>query len=195
MTASIAGLTIGGKGLGKKLRFKRSRKQLFLKTGQFMAFFKKETFLVPLSVCSKKGEIKVFLDEITEPAQLKNLSLGQLEELANSIREKLITTVSKTGGHLAPNLGVVELTLALHKVFNSPVDKIIWDVGHQSYVHKMLTGRLAELPTLRQYGGLSGFPKTSESPHALFNTGHSSTSISAALEWQLLGIYEAKITM
>lgn len=123
----------------------------------------------------------MLLEEIKEPAQLKNLSLGQLEELARSIREKLITTVSKTGGHLAPNLGVVELTLALHRVFNSPVDKIIWDVGHQSYVHKILTGRLSKFPTLRQYGGLSGFPKTSESPHDTFNTGHSSTSISAAL--------------
>jgi len=121
------------------------------------------------------------LEDITEPAQLKNMSIKELENLAACIREKLITTVAKTGGHLAPNLGVVELTLALHKVFNSPVDKIIWDVGHQCYVHKMLTGRLSQFHTLRQYGGLSGFPKRSESPHDAFNTGHSSTSISAAL--------------
>ncbi|HHW06537.1 MAG TPA: 1-deoxy-D-xylulose-5-phosphate synthase [Clostridia bacterium] len=121
------------------------------------------------------------LEDINDPAQLKRLNLGQLESLAEKIRQKLITTVAKTGGHLAPNLGVVELTLALHRVFNSPVDKIIWDVGHQCYVHKILTGRLSQFDTLRQYGGLSGFPKTSESPHDVFNTGHSSTSISAAL--------------
>ena len=121
------------------------------------------------------------LEEIKDPSQLKHLSLETMESLADAIRQKLILTVSKTGGHLAPNLGVVELTLALHRVFNSPVDKIVWDVGHQSYVHKMLTGRLDQMSSLRQYGGISGFPKTTESPHDAFNTGHSSTSISAAL--------------
>ncbi|NLC76614.1 MAG: 1-deoxy-D-xylulose-5-phosphate synthase [Clostridia bacterium] len=121
------------------------------------------------------------LEDIKDPSQLKALSLEEMTDLADAIRQKLILTVSKTGGHLAPNLGVVELTIALHRVFNSPVDKIIWDVGHQSYVHKILTGRLDRINTLRQYGGISGFPKIDESPHDVFNTGHSSTSISAAL--------------
>ena len=101
--------------------------------------------------------------------------------MAEEIRELLINSVSQCGGHLAANLGVVELTLALHYVFDSPADKIIWDVGHQSYVHKILTGRREQMGTLRQYGGLSGFPKVEESAHDTFNTGHSSTSISAAL--------------
>lgn len=93
----------------------------------------------------------------------------------------MIEVISKNGGHLAPNLGVVELTLALHKVFNCPKDKIIWDVGHQSYIHKIITGRREAFKTLRQYKGLSGFPKISESEYDAFGTGHSSTSISAAL--------------
>ncbi|RJR46807.1 MAG: 1-deoxy-D-xylulose-5-phosphate synthase, partial [Deltaproteobacteria bacterium] len=101
--------------------------------------------------------------------------------LAQEVREVIIDTVSRTGGHLAPSLGTVELTIALHYVFDSPRDKIIWDVGHQAYTHKILTGRLARFHTLRQYGGLSGFPKRSESPHDAFDTGHSSTSISAGL--------------
>ena len=101
--------------------------------------------------------------------------------MANNIRDFLINSVSKTGGHLASNLGVVELTIALNKVFSFPKDKIIWDVGHQSYVHKILTGRRDRFHTLRKLGGLSGFPKTGESIYDAFNTGHSSTSISAAL--------------
>lgn len=109
------------------------------------------------------------------------MSFAGLEKLAKEIRLELIKTVSKNGGHLAPNLGVVELTLAIHRVFNSPVDKIIWDVGHQSYVHKLLTGRKDEFSTLRQFGGISGFPRPSESIHDAFGAGHSSTSISAAL--------------
>ncbi|MGE5653273.1 MAG: 1-deoxy-D-xylulose-5-phosphate synthase [Bacillota bacterium] len=113
--------------------------------------------------------------------QLRQMSDKELALLANEIRRLLITTISRTGGHLASNLGVVELTLALHACFNSPEDKIVWDVGHQSYVHKLLTGRYQQFPTLRQYGGLSGFPKTRESVHDVFQTGHSSTSISAAL--------------
>ncbi|WP_041274822.1 1-deoxy-D-xylulose-5-phosphate synthase [Desulforamulus reducens] len=121
------------------------------------------------------------LKNIASPKDLKNLSLKQLQSLALEIRETIIKTVSKTGGHLAPNLGVVELTIALHCVFDTSVDRIIWDVGHQSYVHKLLTGRLAQFSTLRQYGGLSGFPKPEESIHDAFATGHSSTSISAAL--------------
>ena len=97
------------------------------------------------------------------------------------MRQRIIETVSMTGGHLAPNLGVVELTLALHYVFDAPRDKIIWDVGHQSYTHKLLTGRRDRFHTLRTYGGISGFPKRDESPYDAFDTGHSSTSISAAL--------------
>ena len=109
------------------------------------------------------------------------MSGDELEALAAEIRTLLIETTAKRGGHLAPNLGVVELTLALHKVFNSPEDKIIWDVGHQSYVHKIVTGRWQDFHTLRQWGGISGFPKPEESPHDVFATGHSSTSISVAL--------------
>ena len=121
------------------------------------------------------------LDKIHSPQDLKNLSLDEQLILANELRQETIETVSKTGGHLASNLGVVELTLALHTVFNTPKDKIIWDVGHQVYIHKMLTGRLNQMPTLRQFHGLSGYPKTCESEYDVFNAGHSSTSISAAL--------------
>ena len=121
------------------------------------------------------------LDKINSPADVKKLSYEQLKQLAAEIRQLLIKVISHTGGHLAPNLGVVELTLALHKVFNTPQDKLVFDVGHQAYIHKIITGRREQFPTLRQYGGLSGFPKRSESEHDAFGTGHSSTSISAAL--------------
>ena len=128
------------------------------------------------------------LDNINFPEDIKKLNIEQVKELGDEIRAFLIEKVSKTGGHLASNLGVVELTLALHRVFNTPQDKIIWDVGHQSYVHKMLTGRKDKFETIRKLEGLSGFPKTKESVHDAFNTGHSSTSISAALELQKQGI-------
>lgn len=121
------------------------------------------------------------LDKINSPEDIKQLKEKELNQLAGEIREYIIDTVSETGGHLASNLGVVELSLALHKVFDSPHDKIIWDVGHQAYIHKLLTGRKEKLKTLRTLGGLSGFPKRSESVHDIFETGHSSTSISAAL--------------
>jgi 1-deoxy-D-xylulose-5-phosphate synthase len=121
------------------------------------------------------------LDSINSPDDLKLLKLEQLPPLAQEIREEIISTVSKTGGHLASSLGVVELTIALHYVFNAPQDKIIWDVGHQSYTHKLLTGRREQFHTLRQYGGISGFPRREESSYDSFNVGHSSTSISAAL--------------
>lgn len=121
------------------------------------------------------------LNKINSPADVKKLSDEQLKQLAAEIRQLLIKVISHTGGHLAPNLGVVELTLALHKVFNTPQDKLVFDVGHQAYIHKIITGRREQFPTLRQYGGLSGFPKRSESEHDAFGTGHSSTSISAAL--------------
>ena len=121
------------------------------------------------------------LDKINLPQDLRKLSKLEKIELSNEIRNLIITTVSNTGGHLASNLGVVELTIALHRAFNTPKDKIIWDVGHQTYVHKILTGRKEKINTLRTFEGLAGFPKTSESEYDSFNTGHSSTSISAAL--------------
>ena len=121
------------------------------------------------------------LDKVNEPKDLKRLTPQELKQLASEIREELIAVVSANGGHLASNLGVVELTLALHRIFDSPRDKIIWDVGHQSYVHKLLTGRRQRLGSLRQYGGLSGFTSRSESEHDPFGAGHASTSVSAAL--------------
>lgn len=121
------------------------------------------------------------LNQISHPSELKKLSLQQLEQLAEDIRKFLIDKLSVTGGHLAPNLGVVELTLAMHYFFNSPKDKFIFDVGHQSYVHKILTGRAERFDTLKQYKGLSGYIKRSESEHDVWEAGHSSTSLSAAM--------------
>lgn len=121
------------------------------------------------------------LEAINAPSDLKKIKVNQLDLLSREIRNFIIQKSSKTGGHLAPNLGVVELTLALHYVFNSPIDKIIWDVGHQCYTHKILTGRRNDFDNLRQFGGISGFPKQKESEHDVFGTGHASTSISAAL--------------
>jgi 1-deoxy-D-xylulose-5-phosphate synthase len=121
------------------------------------------------------------LDTINNPQELKKLPPEFLPQLAKEIREKIISTVARTGGHLAPSLGVVELSIALHYVFDCPRDKIVWDVGHQAYAHKLLTGRQDRFHTLRQHGGLSGFPKRCESQYDAFDTGHSSTSISAAL--------------
>ncbi len=122
-----------------------------------------------------------YLDTINSPADLKRLPLSALEDLAREIRDRILEVTSCSGGHLAPNLGVVELTIALHRVFNSPTDKLIWDVGHQSYAHKLLTGRREQFPTIRQAGGLSGFTRREESAHDPFGAGHGSTSISAAL--------------
>ena len=121
------------------------------------------------------------LKSINSPSDLKKLSIKELNALAQEIREQILEIVSGNGGHLSSNLGVVELSIALHRVFNSPDDKIVWDVGHQCYAHKLLTGRLSMFPLLRKQGGAAGFPKRSESPHDAFNTGHASTSISAAL--------------
>ena len=121
------------------------------------------------------------LNKVNMPEDIKKLKIKEKEQLAKDIREFIIQNVSNTGGHLASNLGVVELTIALHSVFNMPEDKIIWDVGHQTYVHKILTGRKDKFQTLRQLGGIAGFPKSSESEYDSFNTGHSSTSISVAL--------------
>ncbi|KAH9712673.1 putative 1-deoxy-D-xylulose-5-phosphate synthase 2 [Citrus sinensis] len=121
------------------------------------------------------------LDTINYPIHMKNLSTEDLEQLAAELRADIVNSVSKTGGHLSANLGVVELTLALHRVFNTPDDKIIWDVGHQAYVHKILTGRRSRMNTMRKTSGLAGFPKREESVHDAFGAGHSSTSISAGL--------------
>ena len=121
------------------------------------------------------------LEKINTPEDVKNLNLQEKQQLAEDIRKYILEVVSQNGGHLASNLGVVELTIALHSVFNEPVDKIVWDVGHQTYVHKILTGRKEELKNIRKLGGIAGFPKTKESAYDCFNTGHSSTSISAAL--------------
>ena len=121
------------------------------------------------------------LETINDPADLRKLPRHQLTPLANELRQFLLDSVSKTGGHLSSNLGTVELTIALHYVFNTPEDRIVWDVGHQTYSHKILTGRRGRMPTLRQHNGLSGFPKRDESEYDTFGTAHSSTSISAAL--------------
>ena len=121
-----------------------------------------------------------YLDKVNSPNDIKMMTTNEIELLAKDIRKFLVRSISQTGGHLASNLGIVELTLALHKVFNSPKDKIVWDVGHQSYVHKIITGRKEDFVSLRKFEGLSGFPKENESPHDIFDTGHSSTSISIA---------------
>ena len=122
-----------------------------------------------------------FLDNVNSPADLKNLKRPDLPKIAEEIREMLLQVISKTGGHLGSNLGIVELTLAMHYVFDSPTDKFVWDVGHQSYVHKLLTGRKERFDSLRQYEGLCGFAKREESEHDHWNVGHGGTSISAAL--------------
>src|ERR1700679_471128 len=122
-----------------------------------------------------------FLDAVITPTELKKLSLEELNSLGQEIRQEIVVSLAKTGGHLASNLGVVEITIALHKVFNSPKDLILWDVGHQAYVHKMLTGRRHKFNSLRQYKGLSGFISPFESEHDAFIAGHSSTSISLAV--------------
>jgi len=121
------------------------------------------------------------LDSIHNPADLKKLSRDELPALADELRQFVLDSVSKTGGHLSSNLGTVELSIALHYVFDTPADRIVWDVGHQSYPHKILTGRREQMKTLRQYDGLAGFPRRSESEYDAFGTGHSSTSISAAM--------------
>jgi len=120
------------------------------------------------------------LDSIRGPHDLRRLSPDELGSLAEEIRDFLITSVSKTSGHLGPNLGAVELTLALHRVFESPRDRVLWDTGHQAYVHKLVTGRAAGFATLRQKGGLSGYPSRAESDHDIIENSHASTSLSYA---------------
>ena len=120
------------------------------------------------------------LETIREPSQLRDLTGDQLEILAAELREKMIRTVHKTGGHLASSLGAVELTLALHRVMDSPRDRLVWDTGHQAYAHKLLTGRWDRFDTLRQLGGIGGFPRRSESEHDVFDGGHAGTGLSIA---------------
>ena len=122
-----------------------------------------------------------YLDQISEPADLRQFSERELSALADEVREAILACVSETGGHLAASLGTVELTVALHSVLDSPRDRIVWDVGHQCYAHKLLTGRRERFCSIRQYGGLSGFPNRDESPHDVAGTGHASTSISYGL--------------
>ena len=121
------------------------------------------------------------LEQINSPADVKKLSLAQLETLAEEIRERLIVGVAKTGGHIGPNLGVVELTIAMHYVFDTPTDSFVFDVSHQAYVHKLLTGREKEFHTIRQPGGLNGFMLRTESEHDSYGAGHAGTALSAAL--------------
>src|SRR5574342_220574 len=122
-----------------------------------------------------------YLEHLDEPKQIKKLALDQLRQLAEEIRYELITVLSRNGGHLGPNLGVVELTLALHRVFDSPRDRFVWDVSHQVYVHKLLTGRRSRFHTIRSTDGLNGFALRSESPHDCYGAGHAGTALSAAL--------------
>src|SRR5438309_11401873 len=122
----------------------------------------------------------MLLDEIAGPDDLRDLGPADLERLCSEIREFLVAAVSRTGGHLGPNLGVVELTIALHRVFESPRDAIVFDTGHQAYVHKLLTGREAAFDRLRQAGGMSGYPSRAESPHDLVENSHASTALSYA---------------
>lgn len=120
----------------------------------------------------------MLLEEISGPDDVRGLGPEDLTRLADEIREFLVNAVSRTGGHLGPNLGVVELTLALHRVFDSPRDTIVFDTGHQAYVHKMVTGRLTQFDTLRQHGGLSGYPSRTESEHDVIENSHASTGLS-----------------
>jgi 1-deoxy-D-xylulose-5-phosphate synthase len=137
----------------------------------------------------------MFLKDIHSPKDLKGCSVEEVCELAKQVREKIISQIAKHGGHLASSLGVVELTIAVHYVFNTPDDILVWDVGHQAYVHKLLTGRYDQFETLRQQGGLSGFLKRSESPYDAFGAGHASTSISAALGFAVARTTLRKSTM
>ncbi|MDB5828084.1 MAG: 1-deoxy-D-xylulose-5-phosphate synthase, partial [Variovorax sp.] len=121
------------------------------------------------------------LPTLHDPSPIRQYDRAQLQQLADEVRACVLDNVSRTGGHLSSNLGTVELTVALHHVFNTPHDRLVWDVGHQTYPHKILTGRRERMPTLRQQGGISGFPQRSESEYDTFGTAHSSTSISAAL--------------
>ncbi|HVI44405.1 MAG TPA: 1-deoxy-D-xylulose-5-phosphate synthase N-terminal domain-containing protein, partial [Chitinophaga sp.] len=132
------------------------------------------------------------LSQIQYPADLRKLSKDQLHQVCDELRQYIIDVVSVHGGHFAASLGVVELTVALHYIFNTPYDQLVWDVGHQAYGHKILTGRREEFPTNRKYKGISGFPKRDESEYDTFGVGHSSTSISAALGMAMASHYKGE---
>jgi 1-deoxy-D-xylulose-5-phosphate synthase len=133
------------------------------------------------------------LNDINSPADLRRLTRAQLKLLADELRQFVIDSVSQTGGHLSSNLGTVELTIALHYVFNTPEDRLVWDVGHQTYPHKILTGRRDQMKTLRQFKGISGFPRRDESEYDTFGTAHASTSISAALGMALAAMTKGEM--
>ena len=135
---------------------------------------------------------QTLLDSISSPADLRRLDVHQLPQLAQELRAFMVESVSKTGGHLSSSLGATELAIAIHTAFNTPEDRVIWDVGHQAYAHKILTGRREGMATLRKHHGLSGFPKRTESPYDAFGTAHSSTSISAALGMAIAARLEDK---
>src|SRR2546427_508486 len=137
--------------------------------------------LAAIKISSMTTNTYSLLQTIDDPSDLRRLSRAELKTLAQQLRAYVLDSVSKTGGHLSSNLGTVELTVALHAVFDTPYDRVVWDVGHQTYPHKILTGRRERMASLRQFGGLSGFPQRAESPYDTFGTAHSSTSISAAL--------------
>src|SRR5205085_10845370 len=139
-------------------------------------------------------EIKAgaLLQQINSPADLKKLSKARMQQVTDELRQYIIDVVSVHGGHFAASLGVVELSVALHYVFDTPYDQLVWDVGHQAYGHKILTGRRENFPTNRKYHGLSGFPKRSESEYDTFGVGHSSTSISAALGMAMASHYKGE---
>jgi 1-deoxy-D-xylulose-5-phosphate synthase len=143
--------------------------------------------------------VKSVFDNIQSPREIQSLSVSELKQFADYLRQALIEQIAETGGHFAANLGTIELSIALHKCYNAPHDIMVWDVGHQAYAHKWLTGRKSQFDTLRRFGGLSGFPKMSESPFDAFGTGHSSTSISAVLGYaeaaKLQGINRAHIAI
>ena len=134
----------------------------------------------------------MYIEKIKNCNDIKQFHIDELPKIAGEIRTFLIDSISKTGGHLASNLGVVELTIALHYAFDLENDKIVWDVGHQAYTHKILSGRADRFDSLRQFGGISGFPKCEEDPSDAFNTGHSSTSISAALGFSVANELQGK---
>ena len=172
VTALISGITIGGKALGKTVAINDSAPAWY--TGW-------PGSCTPCISHAEMEAIYLILDRIDSPADVKGLNENQARQLCSELRGFLLDEVSKTGGHLASNLGVVELTVAIHRVFDTAVDRLVFDVGHQCYVHKALTGRRELFDTLRQFGGLSGFPKPWESVHDAFIAGHASNSVSVAL--------------
>lgn len=184
-TGLVSALTVGGKALGKSFAIHYST-SIVLLIGKCFYFWRPSSIFAcsPRNAANRNNEsegIPVLLEQINQPSDLKRLTKEELPVLAEEIRQFLIEKLAVTGGHLASNLGVVELTLVLHYLYDSPRDKMIFDVGHQAYVHKILTGRKDRFDSLRQYKGLCGFVKRAESEHDVWEAGHSSTSLSAAM--------------